>query len=128
MSSNALYCFMSIKYTFNLKECQCLSRKASYFFIAFIFPPFQLSRILLGVHVIWRRCLGIILTEVWSINARFQLCSRLYWTLRHGHKNLPTRKSLSKGEGGTYRYKSICVLRYTKSFTANSSPSLKFPR
>lgn len=67
---------MSTKNTFNLKECQCLSKKASYFFIAFIFPTFQLRRMLSGVHVIWRGCPGIILTEVRSINARFQLCSR----------------------------------------------------
>lgn len=79
MSSNALDCFMSTKYTFNLKECQCLSRNASYFLIAFLPPPpptFQLSRMLSGVHVIWRGCPGIILTEVLSTNASFHLCSR----------------------------------------------------
>ena len=46
--------FMSVKYNLNLKECECVSRKASYFCVAFIFPTYQLSRILRGMYLTWR--------------------------------------------------------------------------
>ena len=64
--------FMSIKYSFNLKECWCISEKASYFCVAFIFPTYQLSRILRGMHLTWRRWPGISLLVKVKIT---QLCS-----------------------------------------------------